>query len=172
MFYTHFYQKLAQRKRYKAGGCCAATPINVANEETIKIEETLCDVATAMETDTPGNTGTEKQSEETNTSSEVVEKTTDRKKIESNKVTNKNNEPLVTAEKSIEEMLREAAESVVAKTGFVYDESSGLYYDWNLKMYYDPNTQLYFDHENGIYYYFDAEKKSYIFHSQVNYSLI
>lgn len=71
-------------------------------------------------------------------------------------------------DKSIEETLREAAESVANTTGFTYDPNSGQYYDWNLKMYYDPSTQLYFDHENGIYYYYDVERKSYIFHSQVS----
>jgi len=73
-----------------------------------------------------------------------------------------------TSEQSIEDLLRETAESVVSNSGLAYDETSGLYYDWNLKMYYDPSTKLYYDHENGVYYYYDAEKNSYIFHSQID----
>lgn len=73
-------------------------------------------------------------------------------------------------ELSIEESLRQAAQSAISSSGFTYDESSGMYYDWNTKMYYDASTQLYYDHENGIYYYYDAERESYIFHSQINVS--
>ena len=73
-------------------------------------------------------------------------------------------------EKSLEETLKRAAESAVSKSGLVYDASSGLYYDWNLKMYYDPSTKLFYDHQNGIYYYYDSDKRSYIFHSQIDLS--
>ena len=71
------------------------------------------------------------------------------------------------SELSIEETLRQAAESVLSESGMVYDQSSGLYYDWSSKMYYDPSTKLYYDHENGIYYYYDSDKNSYLFHSQI-----
>ena len=73
-------------------------------------------------------------------------------------------------EKSLEETLKRAAESAVSKSGLVFDASSGLYYDWNLKMYYDPSTKLFYDHQNGIYYYYDSDKRSYIFHSQIDLS--
>ena len=68
---------------------------------------------------------------------------------------------------NIEEELRNAAEEAITKSGFAYDESSGMYYNWESGMYYDPNSQLYYDHQNGVYYYYDQEKESYIFHSQI-----
>ena len=77
---------------------------------------------------------------------------------------------LYNEEKSLEETLKRAAESAVSKSGLIYDASSGLYYDWNLKMYYDPSTKLFYDHQNGIYYYYDSDKRSYIFHSQIDLS--
>ncbi|XP_066929815.1 angiogenic factor with G patch and FHA domains 1-like [Clytia hemisphaerica] len=68
---------------------------------------------------------------------------------------------------NIEEELRNAAEEAMSKSGFAYDESSGMYYNWESGMYYDPNSQLYYDHKNGVYYYYDQEKETYIFHSQI-----
>ena len=92
-------------------------------------------------------------------------------------LTNQESEQLLEAEKipeeqesnskNIEETLRNAAESVVSKSGYMYDDASGLYYDWNSKMYYDSSTKLYYDHENGVYYYFDTDKNCFMFHSQV-----
>ena len=81
-----------------------------------------------------------------------------------------NNDKTSEKEESLENSLRQAAESVVSNSGFTYDETSGMYYDWNTKMYYDTSTQLYYDHENGIYYYYDPERESYIFHSQIKVS--
>lgn len=38
---------------------------------------------------------------------------------------------------SIVEQVKEAAESALRQTGFVYEETSGLYYDYNSGYYYD-----------------------------------
>ena len=69
---------------------------------------------------------------------------------------------------SVANMLKETAENAFADSGMAYDENSGLYYDWNSHMYYDPNTHLFYDNDNGIYYYYDSTKGSYVFYSQVN----
>ena len=69
---------------------------------------------------------------------------------------------------SVADMIKETAESAFADSGMAYDENSGLYYDWNSHMYYDPNTHLFYDNDNGIYYYYDHTKGSYVFYSQVN----
>ena len=76
-------------------------------------------------------------------------------------------EPQGIVEKSIAESLAEAASSVVAESGFTYDEASGMYYDWNSEMYYDPSSKTYYNHKNGCYYYYDSEKGEFVFHSQI-----
>lgn len=38
---------------------------------------------------------------------------------------------------SIVDQVKEAAESALQQTGFVYEETSGLYYDYNTGYYYD-----------------------------------
>ena len=148
-------KKLAERKRFrlKPNMSGSVETDKNYNANMLKVEIKKDDIYPLVKT----------------TSCVKVENTKDKTDVISMECTNEQNKnnSLGTADKSIEETLREAAESVVSDTGFTYDENSGQYYDWNLKMYYDPSTQLYFDHENGIYYYYDTEKKSYIFHTQV-----
>ncbi|XP_033229406.1 angiogenic factor with G patch and FHA domains 1 isoform X3 [Belonocnema kinseyi] len=67
---------------------------------------------------------------------------------------------------SIVDQVKEAAESALQQTGFVYEETSGLYYDYNTGYYYDAKLGLYYDGNFGRYYYYDADSKSYKFHSQ------
>ncbi|XP_043276904.1 angiogenic factor with G patch and FHA domains 1 isoform X1 [Venturia canescens] len=67
---------------------------------------------------------------------------------------------------SIVEQVKEAAESALQQTGFVYEETSGLYYDYNSGYYYDAVQGLYYDGNTGTYYVYDEESKSYKFHSQ------
>ena len=67
---------------------------------------------------------------------------------------------------SIIDQVKEAAESALLQTGFVYEETSGLYYDYNSGYYYDAKQGLYYDGNTGTYYYYDEASKSYQFHSQ------
>ncbi|XP_017758221.1 PREDICTED: angiogenic factor with G patch and FHA domains 1 [Eufriesea mexicana] len=66
----------------------------------------------------------------------------------------------------IKEQVKEAAESALLQTGFVYEETSGLYYDYNSGYYYDAKQGLYYDGNTGTYYYYDETSGSYQFHSQ------
>ncbi|XP_024947856.1 angiogenic factor with G patch and FHA domains 1 isoform X3 [Cephus cinctus] len=67
---------------------------------------------------------------------------------------------------SIIDQVKEAAESALQQTGFVYDETSGLYYDYNTGYYYDATQGLYYDGNTGTYYYYDEQTKTYKYHSQ------
>ncbi|XP_076379180.1 angiogenic factor with G patch and FHA domains 1 isoform X2 [Megalopta genalis] len=71
---------------------------------------------------------------------------------------------------SIADQIKEAAESALLQTGFVYEETSGLYYDYNSGYYYDAKQGLYYDGNTGIYYYYDEAKGTYQFHSQAQVS--
>ncbi|XP_071964419.1 uncharacterized protein [Antedon mediterranea] len=68
---------------------------------------------------------------------------------------------------SIADSIRDAAESAMTNSGFVYDETSGLYYDYTSGYYYNPENHLYYDTNTGTYYYFNESTSSYEFHSQV-----
>ncbi|XP_065218896.1 uncharacterized protein LOC135844591 isoform X2 [Planococcus citri] len=70
---------------------------------------------------------------------------------------------------SIEEMVKEAAEDAMKKTGFVYESTSGLYYDYNTGYYYNAEMGLYYDGNSGTYYRYDESTKSFEFHSQVEF---
>ncbi|XP_061476279.1 angiogenic factor with G patch and FHA domains 1 isoform X1 [Rhineura floridana] len=74
----------------------------------------------------------------------------------------------LSAEGTLAESLRAAAEAAVSQTGFIYDESSGLYYDHSTGFYYNSENQLYYDPTTGIYYYCDVESGRYQFHSRVD----
>ncbi|XP_076547427.1 angiogenic factor with G patch and FHA domains 1 isoform X2 [Osmia lignaria lignaria] len=67
---------------------------------------------------------------------------------------------------SIVDQVKEAAESALLQTGFVYEETSGLYYDYNSGYYYDAKQGLYYDGNSGTYYYYDETSGTYQFHSQ------
>nr|XP_012144950.1 PREDICTED: angiogenic factor with G patch and FHA domains 1 isoform X2 [Megachile rotundata] len=67
---------------------------------------------------------------------------------------------------SFVEQVKEAAESALLQTGFVYEETSGLYYDYNSGYYYDAKQGLYYDGNSGTYYYYDETSGTYQFHSQ------
>lgn len=67
---------------------------------------------------------------------------------------------------SIVEQVKEAAESALLQTGFIYEETSGLYYDYNSGYYYDAKQGLYYDGNSGAYYYYDETSGTYQFHSQ------
>ncbi|PBC34457.1 angiogenic factor with G patch and FHA domains 1 isoform X1 [Apis cerana] len=64
------------------------------------------------------------------------------------------------------QQVKEAAESALLQTGFVYEETSGLYYDYNSGYYYDAKQGLYYDGNTGTYYYYDETSGTYQFHSQ------
>ncbi|GLH03632.1 Uncharacterized protein GBIM_09505 [Gryllus bimaculatus] len=68
---------------------------------------------------------------------------------------------------SVAEQVKEAAESALKQTGFVYEESSGMYYDYNTGYYYNAELGLYYDGNNGVYYYYDERNNSFQFHSQI-----
>lgn len=70
------------------------------------------------------------------------------------------------ASASIVDQVKEAAESALLQTGFVYEETSGLYYDYNSGYYYDAKQGLYYDGNTGTYYYYDEASRTYQFHSQ------
>lgn len=46
------------------------------------------------------------------------------------------------ASASIVDQVKEAAESALLQTGFVYEETSGLYYDYNSGYYYDAVSYI------------------------------
>ncbi|KZC06598.1 Angiogenic factor with G patch and FHA domains 1 [Dufourea novaeangliae] len=72
---------------------------------------------------------------------------------------------------SIVDQVKEAAESALLQTGFVYEETSGLYYDYNSGYYYDAKQGLYYDGNTGIYYYYNEASGTYQFHSQAQVSV-
>ncbi|XP_076164349.1 angiogenic factor with G patch and FHA domains 1 isoform X4 [Ptiloglossa arizonensis] len=76
---------------------------------------------------------------------------------------NTNNDKTST---SIVDQVKEAAETALLQTGFVYEETSGLYYDYNSGYYYDAKQGLYYDGNSGTYYYYDETSRTYQFHSQ------
>lgn len=53
---------------------------------------------------------------------------------------NTNNDKTST---SIVDQVKEAAETALLQTGFVYEETSGLYYDYNSGYYYDAVSIYY-----------------------------
>ncbi|XP_076646214.1 uncharacterized protein LOC143355341 isoform X1 [Halictus rubicundus] len=71
---------------------------------------------------------------------------------------------------SIADEIKEAAESALLQTGFVYEETSGLYYDYNSGYYYDAKQGLYYDGNTGTYYYYNEANGTYQFHSQAQVS--
>ncbi|XP_049815928.1 angiogenic factor with G patch and FHA domains 1 isoform X2 [Schistocerca nitens] len=68
---------------------------------------------------------------------------------------------------SLAEQVKEAAESALQSTNFVYEETSGMYYDYTTGYYYDAERGLYYDGNNGIYYSYDSGSGEYLFHSQI-----
>ncbi|XP_046661949.1 angiogenic factor with G patch and FHA domains 1 isoform X1 [Homalodisca vitripennis] len=76
--------------------------------------------------------------------------------------------PLPVEPAKLVQDIKEAAETAVQQTGFVYEATSGMYYDYNTGYYYNAELGLYYDGHNGIYYYFDEASKSFQFHSQVS----
>ncbi|XP_049963520.1 angiogenic factor with G patch and FHA domains 1 isoform X2 [Schistocerca serialis cubense] len=68
---------------------------------------------------------------------------------------------------SLAEQVKEAAESALQSTNFVYEETSGMYYDYTTGYYYDAERGLYYDGNNGIYYSYDNGSGEYLFHSQI-----
>ncbi|XP_076226466.1 angiogenic factor with G patch and FHA domains 1 isoform X4 [Nomia melanderi] len=72
---------------------------------------------------------------------------------------------------NIADQIKEAAESALLQTGFVYEETSGLYYDYNSGYYYDAKQGLYYDGNTGTYYYYDEASRTYQFHSQAQVSV-
>uniref|UniRef100_A0A8D0LB62 Angiogenic factor with G patch and FHA domains 1 n=1 Tax=Sphenodon punctatus TaxID=8508 RepID=A0A8D0LB62_SPHPU len=77
-------------------------------------------------------------------------------------------EDALSADGTLAESLRAAAEAAVSQTGFIYDEHTGLYYDYSTGFFYNSENQLYYDPPTGIYYYCDVESGRYQFHSRVD----
>ncbi|XP_053984071.1 angiogenic factor with G patch and FHA domains 1 isoform X3 [Hylaeus volcanicus] len=71
-----------------------------------------------------------------------------------------------TTSASIVDQVKEAAESALLQTGFVYEETSGLYYDYNSGYYYDAKQGLYYNGNSGTYYVYDKATGIFQFHSQ------
>ncbi|XP_058807942.1 angiogenic factor with G patch and FHA domains 1-like [Phymastichus coffea] len=69
---------------------------------------------------------------------------------------------------TLADQVKEAAESAILQTGFVYEKTTGLYYHYESGYYYDPKSGLYYDGNSGTYYYYDEGSKSYKFHSQIS----
>ncbi|KAG7200069.1 hypothetical protein KM043_000518 [Ampulex compressa] len=67
---------------------------------------------------------------------------------------------------NIVERVKEAAETALLQTGFVYEETSGMYYDYGTGYYYDAKQGLYYDGNSGTYYFYDESSQTYQFHSQ------
>lgn len=68
---------------------------------------------------------------------------------------------------SLAEQVKEAAQTAMQLTGFVYEETSGMYYDYSTGYYYNAELGLYYDGNSGTYYYYDDRSRAFQFHSQV-----
>ncbi|XP_022193483.2 angiogenic factor with G patch and FHA domains 1 isoform X2 [Nilaparvata lugens] len=68
---------------------------------------------------------------------------------------------------SIVDQVKEAAESAVRQSGFVYEATSGMYYDYNTGYYYNAELGLYYDGNSGTYYSYNEEEKEFRYHSSV-----
>ncbi|XP_053614739.1 angiogenic factor with G patch and FHA domains 1-like isoform X3 [Plodia interpunctella] len=68
-------------------------------------------------------------------------------------------------EKSIEDQVKEVAQSALQQTGMVYVESAGMYYDYKTGYYYNSELGLYYHTDTNCYYYYSDEKQTFVFHS-------
>ncbi|XP_063238229.1 angiogenic factor with G patch and FHA domains 1 [Bacillus rossius redtenbacheri] len=70
------------------------------------------------------------------------------------------------AHTNLADEVKQAAESAMQQTGFVYEATSGMYYDYSTGYYYDAERGLYYNGDSGTYYSFDSSTNEFKFHSQ------
>ncbi|CAH2042318.1 unnamed protein product, partial [Iphiclides podalirius] len=75
-------------------------------------------------------------------------------------------------DKSIEEQVKEVAQSALQESGMVYVESAGMYYDYKTGYYYNSELGLYYHTDTGCYYYYSEEKQNFVFHSYPDRSIL
>ncbi|KAK7065463.1 hypothetical protein SK128_010050 [Halocaridina rubra] len=68
---------------------------------------------------------------------------------------------------SVTEQVKKVASEALEQSGYAYQEELGLYYDYSSGYYYNAENGLYYDPKTGTYFYYDHERQSYQFHSQV-----